>query len=500
MKSLKILLINPPHIQRLGLYPKLVFQPIGLGYIAATLENAGYQVEFLDALGSGWKNTWKLSDNEQLIGLNYDQIKQVIIKSRPNIVSIGAPFTIQAKSSYLVADLVKCIDKKITTIMGGPHVTSFPKECIERPSVDFIVHGEGEVSFLELVSSIEKNVKDFKSILGIGFKNNNKPQINLPRPPLKNLDSIPFPARRLMPMQEYFKAAKAMRTGRRETYWKKGVAIFSSRGCPFKCTFCISHLLWTRVWRARSAENVVDEIEEVVKQYGANHIHFEDDNLTMSKERINKICDLIVERGLQITWDTPNGIRADTIDGKTLIKMKKSGCKEVCVAPESGNQYVVDEIIKKRVSLKKIEQIVTGCKKIGIRVESFFVIGSVGETKEQIKDTIEYARKLRKIGCKRCHFHIATPFQGTELYEQALEKGYLVDAPNHCIQLETPRIETPEFNCKDIDDLFREAVRVNPSIPWDKLGLALRLMFTNPGKFIKTALKYVVKRQANLSE
>ena len=436
MKKSKILLINPPHIQKLGLYPKLVFQPIGLGYIASVLEKEGYEVSILDALGLGWKNVWKLNEKEQLTGLSYDQIKERVKNIKPDIIGIGAPFTLQSKSSYLVAALIKDIDKKIVPVMGGPHVTSFPSKCLKRPSIDFIVIGEGELSFLELVRTLEKNKNNFNDLLGIGFKKNGKNFINAPHPPIKDLDSIPFPARHLLPMEKYFRAAKAMRTGRKEIYWKRGVALFSSRGCPFKCTFCISHLLWTRVWRARSAENVVDEIEEVVRKYKANHIHFEDDNLTMNKERINKICDLIVKKNIKITWDTPNGIRADTFDEETIIKMKKSGCRELCVAPESGNQYVVDEIIKKRVDLKKIENVVRVCKKIGIKVETFFVIGSVGETKEQIKDTIEYARKLRKLGCRRCHFHIATPFKGTELYEQALEKGYLIDNKEGCIKIE----------------------------------------------------------------
>jgi anaerobic magnesium-protoporphyrin IX monomethyl ester cyclase len=499
MKKFKVLLINPPHIQKLGLYPKLVFQPIGLGYIASVLEKEGYRVSILDALGLSWKNVWKLNEKKQLTGLNYDQIKKQIKSISPDIVGIGAPFTLQAKSSYLVADLVKSIDKKIITVMGGPHVTSFPHECLEKASIDFVVIGEGELSFLELTNRLLEGQKKFQNILGIGFKNDNKIFINAPRAPIKDLDKIPFPARHLLPMEEYFKAAKAMRTGRKEIYWKRGVALFSSRGCPFKCTFCISHLLWTRIWRARTPENVVSEIEELVRKYKVNHIHFEDDNLTMSKERIDRICDLIFERNLKITWDTPNGIRADTINEETLIKMKKSGCKEICVAPESGNQYVVNEVIKKRVDLKKIEDVVKICKKIGIRVEAFFVIGSVGETKTQIRDTIEYARKLRKLGCKRCHFHIATPFKGTELYEQATEKGCLVNK-NSCIKLETPRIETSEFTCEDIDALLGEGSMLNPAIPMDKLGLAIRLLLTNPRRFAKAALNYLVRKQAHLSE
>jgi magnesium-protoporphyrin IX monomethyl ester (oxidative) cyclase len=384
--------------------------------------------------------------------------------------------------------------------MGGPHVTSSPKECLEQKAIDFIVVGEGEAIFLELVKVIFEKKDNFQNILGVGFKKNGKINLNQRHPPIKDLDSIPHPARHLLPMEEYFKAARAMKTGRKELRRKRGIAVFSSRGCPYQCTFCISHLLWERLWRARSPENVVEEIEELVRKYRVNHIHFEDDNLTLKKERMQKICDLIIKKEIKIIWDTPNGIRADTVDKKTLIKMKKSGCREIYVAPESGNQYVVDNIIKKRVDLEKIKEVVRICKKIGIRTEAFFVIGSIGETKEQIRDTINYARQLRKLGTKRCHFHIATPFEGTELYEQAVKMNCFVKDKKSCIKLDAPRVETPEFTCEDIDELFKEGMRLNPIIPFDKMTLALRLLLTDPIRFVKTASRYLIKRQARLSE
>ena len=151
MKKPKVLLINPPHIQKLGLYPRLVFQPIGLAYIAAVLEKKGVEVQILDALGLGWKNIWRLNEEEPLVGLNYEQIQEKIKKINPDIVGIGAPFTLQAKSSYLVAKTGKKAKKNIVTIMGGPHATSSPNECLSQKSIDFVIMGEGELVFLDLV-------------------------------------------------------------------------------------------------------------------------------------------------------------------------------------------------------------------------------------------------------------------------------------------------------------------------------------------------------------
>jgi len=495
---MKILLINPPHLQKLGLFPKSVFQPIGLAYLASSLIKAGHQVSILDALGEDWKKISKIDSNLQLIGLNYEEVREYVKTFNPDMVGIGAPFTMQAQSAFWVAKTVKKANQKIITVMGGPHVTSSPEECLKNQTIDFTIIGEGETTFLELVQALENKKQNFKDILGLGWKNNDNIFINPKRPPIANLDSLPFPARHLLPMTAYFEAAKSMKTGRKELLGKKSAVMITSRGCPYRCTFCVSHHLWGQVWRPRSSENVVDEIEELIKKYRVNHIHFEDDNLTFNKERVAKICDLILGRKLKFTWDAPNGIRADTIDEKTLMKMKLAGCEELCVAPESGNQYVVDHIIKKSVNLKKIEDVVRICKKIGIKIEAFFVIGSVGETKEQIKDTLVYARKLKKMGCRRSHFHIAAPFEGTELYELAKKNNYL-KYHHQCIQLETPRIETPEFTCQEIDELFKEGIKINPAIPFDKLSLVFKLLLIDPFKFFKTAFRYLIKRQGGLS-
>jgi len=497
---MKILLINPPHIQKRGLYPKLIFQPIGLAYIAAVLEREKHNVSILDALGLGWNKVTELDSNRQLIGLTYEEIAGHIKNISPQIVGISVPFTIQAESAFSVASLVKKVDNKIITILGGAHITSHPLDCLTNPNVDFIVMGEGETPVVNLINALKTNsLKKLKEISSLGFKQKGALKINLRQPPFTDLDSLPFPARHLLPMDEYFKASQAMRTGRTDSPYKRAAVIISSRGCPFTCTFCLSHHLWGRFWRYRSPENITNEIQELVEKYCVNHIHFEDDNLTLDKERMGQLCDLIVDRKLKISWDTPNGIRGDTVDEEVLLKMKTSGCQELCVAPESGNQYVVDNVIKKRVNLKKIEETVKICKKIGIKVDAFFVIGSVGETKEQIQDTINFAKRLRKLGCRRCHFHIATPFEGTELYEQAKKMGYLVEAPKDCIQLETPRIQTSEFTVREIDQLFQEGIKVNPIIPTDKLYIALKLLITNPARFIKVSFRYLTKRQGGLS-
>lgn len=497
-KQFKILLINPPHIQKKGLYPKIVFEPIGLAYVGAYLEREGYDVAILDAIGLGFDRFTDIDNDSQLVGLSYDEINNSIKKISPNVVGIGVPFTIRAESAFAIASLVKKIDKNIFTVLGGIHPTTYPSECLKHPDIDFLIIGEGEVPMLNLANALRSNCpEDIAKIKGIGYKKEGNPVINPAENKVQELDELPFPARHLLPMERYFMAAKLYMSGRQG---KKFASIITSRGCPFKCNFCVSHNIMGRKWRYRSPENVADEIEILINKYGINFVHFEDDNLTFNRDRMLHICELIIKRKLQIKWDTPNGVRADTItDEEVLLKMKESGCNHLCVAPESGNQYVVNNIFNKNLNLAKVEEVVRMCKKIGLKVDAFFVIGVVGETKGQIEDTISFAKKLRRLGASRCHFHIATPFEGTELYNDAKTKNFLMEAPEGCIKTDTFRIATDEFTVYDIDKYFIQGNKLNPVIPFDKVGLVMHLLHSDPKKMIKSSFNYLTKRVSGLS-
>jgi radical SAM superfamily enzyme YgiQ (UPF0313 family) len=207
--------------------------------------------------------------------------------------------------------------------------------------------------------------------------------------------------------------------------------------------------------------------------------------MTLDKKRMEAICDLILKKGLDIEWYAPNGVRADTLDENLLTKMKESGCKKIRVAPESGVQRVVDQIIKKNLSLKEVEKAVILSKKVGIKVGCFFVIGLIGETKKDIEETINYAYKLRRLGADSFIFSIATPQYGTELYEQAKRGGFLSDRfSDEALSTTEPLIETPEFTADDLRKLCARANLVNPTFTRDKVVRAIR----DPKKAIKVLL------------
>jgi anaerobic magnesium-protoporphyrin IX monomethyl ester cyclase len=477
---MRFCLINPPRIQ-----PKLwgkpsILQPIEIAYVAAVLEKE-HEVKIIDSANEGWNNLEEIDGTKYRQGLKNEEIKARIKQWAPDIVGINIPFCGWWKPAYEVASIVKNIDKNIIIVLSGLHPSARAAECLSYPNINYVIIGEPEHTVQELARELEqRGKKDFKRIKGIGYVKNKEIIITPPRPPIQDLDSLPFPARHLLPMQTYFEAVKEIPL--RGEIRKPWATVVTSRGCPFNCVFCSIHTVMGRKWRGRSPENVVDELEQLVDTYHIEQLDFSDENMTLDRKRMEGICDLIVKRGLDIKWFTPNGVRADTLYEKLLTKMKKSGCEKIRVAPESGVQRVVNQVIKKSLDLKTVERAVVLCKKVGIRVGCFFVIGLIGETKEEIKQTIKFAYKLRRLGAESFIFSIATPVYGTELYEQAKRGGFLKkDVSDDDFAAAEPLIETPEFTAEELRELCGIANLVNPTFTRGKLVKAIR----NPKKALK---------------
>jgi len=476
--------VNPPlRFPAAWGVPK-IFPPLSLAYIAATLEEK-YPVSIVDAPALGWKNL-RQSDGYYHLGLKYEGIIKHVKRFAPDVIGITVHFSANLQSALEVASTIKNVDKDIITVLGGPHPSVRPTECLQNPNVDFVVIGEGEHTMLELVQTLEQEKNELKNVRGIGFKKDGKIILTSSRAMIKDLDSLPFPARHLLPMNEYRNLANTKFTF--DGITKSWATMITSRGCPYRCVFCSIHIVMGRRWRPRSAVNVVDEIEQLVDTFHIKQIDFEDDNMTLDRKRMTRICDLIEKRGLDIQWVTRNGVRADTLDEELLRKMKKSGCKTLWISPESGVQHVVDKIIKKRLDLKKVEEVVILSKKLGINIGCFFVMGLIGETKEDIRATIDFARKLRVLGADHCDFNIATPYYGTELYEQAKQKGYLRSFSEESLGVSDAHIETPEFSLDEIRSLREQARQalLPPLLSYDNL---LRVM-KNP----KEVMRYFRKK------
>ena len=480
---MRVCLINPPRIQPKAWGKPNVFPPIVLASVAAVLEKK-HAVSIIDAPTEGWKNLVDMDETKYRVGLSAQTIAERVRRWSPDVVVIEIPFSGWSKTAFEVVHAVKGVNKKIVIVLMGQHPSARPEACLLDLDVDFVVIGEPENTVFELINALQAGEQNFNGVDGLGFRKNGKPTLTGKRAIIADMDSLPYPARHLLPMELYNEAVKE--NPLRGEISKPWTIVTTSRGCPYNCVFCTTCIIWGRTWRARSPKNVVDELEYLVKTYGIKQVDFYDENMTQDKKRVADICDLVVERGLRLEWFTPNGIRADTLDEELLRKMKRAGCKKIRVAPESGVQRIVDEVISKNLDLKTVEQAVVLCKKVGIKVGCFFVLGLIGETKADIEETIRFAYKLRSLGADSLIFSIAMPIYGTPLYEQAKKGGYLREGfCDDALAATEPLIETSQFSAEDLQQLCARANMANPTFTRDKVVRAIR----SPKKTIKTLLK-----------
>ncbi len=466
------------------------FQPTDLAYVAAVLEKE-HQVTILDCPTEGWTNLNEIGSRKYRLGLSNQEIAVRLKKLAPDFVVITIPFSGWWETAFEVAAISKRVNKQIPIAVIGLHPSSRPEECLRGQNIDFVVIGEPELTVLELADTLERGAteEDLRKVLGIGFLSDKEVVINARRPFIEDLDSLPFPARHLLPLETFFASLK--KRPQRGEIRKPYARVITSRGCPNVCIFCSNHIMNGRRWRARSPENVIAELEEVVRRYHVKQVDFDDENLTCDMKRFERICDLIVEKKLKLEWFTPNGVRADGLDENLLRKMRAAGCQRLLIAPESGSQRVVNQLIKKNLDLKKVESAVIAARKVGIKVGCFFIIGMIGETKKEIVQTIKFAYKLRQLGADRFYFSFATPLYGTELYEQAKRGGYLKAGFNdEALSEAQPLIETPEFTAEDLRELCAQAIMVNPTVNSDRFKRAI----LNPRRALETLIGRTLAR------
>lgn len=380
------------------IYPRYTYPrknpPLGLAYLASFMRREGY--------------------NPMIVDLNIDNYSDerlsALVKEF-NPVVLGISFmTNQYGECLRLAELIKSSLKSACIVAGGPHVSALPEEILkECPSIDISVIGEGEMTFLELVNTVNSGETHFHHINGICFRDNGGIIRTGARPLIEDVESLPFPAWDLIKVEKY--SVFSIEEG--DTF-----ALLSSRGCPNYCIFCDSHTIFGRTFRARSAQNIFSEIEFLHGKYGMTKFDFVDDMITLKKERVLELCRLIKESGIPFKWMA--NARVNTIDREMLQKMKESGCVRIDVGVESGDP-AVRRIARKGTTNEQIINAHKWAKETGIQIGAFTMVGNLGEDMESVKMT---AGLLKDIG-EDVMISIACPFPGTELYRMAKEKGYL---------------------------------------------------------------------------
>lgn len=434
----RVLLVRPPAFYHSGSILPGLNIPVGILYIAAVLEREGVTVEILDAQVSLDSPITDLGDGLSRMGCSWEEIRGRIDTFKPDLVGITSSFSAQFESTMASARLVKENNPACRVVVGGNHPTVRPADFLFPGSpVDFACLGEGEYMILDLARALG-SPDDVLKVKGMAFCDMSDRLIkSQPREFIVNLDELPYPAYHLVDLESYFRLTATGFKDRISCDYpgsERVVSVITSRGCPFDCIFCSIHLHMGRCWRHNSVKYVREHLSQLISRYGVRHIHFEDDNLSANRIRFSGILTALEEFAGRVTWDTPNGIRVDTLTREIVRKCRDSGCIYLTFGVESGNRRVLNTIINKKLNLDDVEKAAGWCAEYKLDAMAFFVIGFPGETPAEMQDTVEYALRLQRNHNVTPHLFVATPLPGTRLEKICLERGILKAplSPDQC--------------------------------------------------------------------
>lgn len=363
--------------------------PLGLGYLGAVLKREGHAVLFLDPEAQG------LDGNAVAAGLK---------RFNPSLAGISCA-TPSYPGARRLAQLVRQAVPRCATVVGGIHVSAMPGRVLEEePAFDYAVAGEGEETIKELARAVDEGSPDGRTlslILGLAYRDGGVVRVNQPRPWITDLDSLPFPAREIADFSLY-RPHSHNRRGRRAT------TIITSRGCPYGCSFCASHVALGRKFRAHSPRYVADEIGHLVNNYGVDQLIINDDTFTLDPSRTRGICEEILRRNLRVSWFC--FARANTVTPDILRLMKRAGCFSVGFGIETGDEEILERINKK-VTLDEMRHGVAWANSAGLKTQCFFVFGNPGETAETVEKTVRFSLELKPA---LAFFNMMVPYPGTE--------------------------------------------------------------------------------------
>jgi anaerobic magnesium-protoporphyrin IX monomethyl ester cyclase len=397
--GMKVLLVNPPlTLHKLwGTFEKVanVIPPLGIGYIAAVAEKAGFDVEIIDGVP---------------LQIPYPELERRIVAARPAVVGITSTI-LSARESAATAQRVKRRLPDALVIAGGPHITSCPELAMREPSYDCVALGEGEYTFLEVCQAVERGSSDLSRIKGLVYREGGEIRYSAPRGNIMDLDELPLPARHLFPPLAAYKPLPAS--------WRRWppVHLFTSRGCPFACSFCDRSVVGKK-FRAKSAPRVLEEIRECLERHGAREIRFFDDTFTIDRDRAMQVAEGILRRGWGFPWTVRT--RVDMIDKEMLALFKRAGCWQILFGLESGDERML-RALDKGVSMEDNIRAMEWAEEVGMAVRADFIIGAPGETRETIRKTIDFAKRYKAL--EVANFNLFTPFLGTEFGRVLREKG-----------------------------------------------------------------------------
>lgn len=423
---MKVTFLNPLKTNSKYKFLGVVAPSLGIGYMAAVLEENGIDVDILDA---------------SALDMGYKDIEKEMKKRGSDVVAITA-LTPTIGVALDSADAVRNALPDAKIVLGGYHPTFNYAEVLEEDNVDIVVRGEGEYTMLELVQTL-KNGGDLSQVQGLAYKDENNELVVTPdRPVIENLDELPFPAYHLFPMNKY----KLLNIS------TNIATMITSRGCPMQCSFCSSAALHGKKARRRSVENVVDEIEHLLNDFKhIDTIAFMDDTFTISKRYVEDFCAEIKKRNLVFWWGCT--ARVDSIDEDLLETMKDAGCMTLYFGVESADQQMLDKM-NKNITIEKTINAFDISRKIGIRTIASCVLGMPDDTKANMKKTIQFVKKLKP---SYAVFSLATPYPGTRFYKESFEKNLVKIKDWSKFTLIEPIMDTVDCSKKELRKIQAKA-------------------------------------------
>lgn len=414
----KVLFLIPPFEHTDKVYGKIniKYPHVGIAYLASMLKQNKISFKILD-MNLGYSDSHALEYAKTY---------------KPDMICTTA-YSYGYKRVYDLIDLIKPhYNGKI--VIGGPHVSMTEKEALEKSYADFAVMGEGEYTLLELIQNLYET-QDFGKIKGLIWRKKDEVVVNEKRPYIQDLDSLLFPAYEDFELEKYI------------CHIDRRLPIITSRGCPYQCNYCCTRLSMGNKFRKRSPDNVVDEIEHWYKK-GWFIFDINDDIFTLDRNRALKICDMIIERGLDIQFNFYVGLRVDTVEESLLKTLKAAGCRFISYGCESGNDRVL-KVIKKGIRVKDVVTAVNITRKVGINHKVNFIIGHPTETYKEAMDSIRIAKSLK---CNILGIYNLIPYPGTEVYTWIInnKNARLLYPPEAylnglTVNKLTPVFETDEF-------------------------------------------------------
>jgi anaerobic magnesium-protoporphyrin IX monomethyl ester cyclase len=429
--------------------------PMGILYLAATLERdlPGVGIDIVDLA----KRYRERCDDKQLKFDSFEQFCEETFRaevhSPPDLVGISVLFSTAHKSTLRIAEVCKSLWPAAPIVVGGMHATNAATQLLDNPAIDYVFRGEGEAVIADLVLAPSADMPGMVGRANADARHS--------APVIDDLDTIPFPAWHLIPMREYVFAANSRARNLEKIEQDGAATIVTTRGCPFRCTFCASWTVHGREMRYRSKENVIEELRILRDRYDVNMVIPEDDLFSVKKKRFLDLCESIAaEFGDEFHFQFPNGLSVATLDADVIAAMKRMGMTVANIAIESGSDFVQRKIIKKNVDLDRARNVVSECRRQGLTVRTYFIVGFPGETREQMQETMDFAASLE---ADWTIINTAAPLAGTEMYEQLIARGD-IDASFNWDEsfFQERKYDTAEIGAQELKDFAYGAnLRIN---------------------------------------